>query len=168
MFKPSGDSDPDLSCLDYVVILEEISKAVPDWRLVLAVHKTLGLKRFLGSGLMDRKENQLPPLGMAAFALGVAACALEQGLRAVHKKEWQRRSAMKIEAVRLAIAEGLAELETARLQMYRAAFLEDRGKSSLEESAAAGAFARELAVKATSMISLARSKPRFNLGKLKP
>ncbi|MGB8951455.1 MAG: acyl-CoA dehydrogenase family protein [Candidatus Aminicenantales bacterium] len=90
-------------------------------------------------------------VSIAAFALGIAAGALEASLKYAKERVQFEQPIANFQAIQWMLADGFTELEAARLLTYRAAFLEDQGKKIPKESAMAKLFASELAVKASSM-----------------
>jgi alkylation response protein AidB-like acyl-CoA dehydrogenase len=90
-------------------------------------------------------------VSIAAFALGIAAGALDTALKYSKERVQFNQPISQFQAIQWMLADGFTELEAARLLTFRAAFLEDRGKKIPKESAMAKLFASELAVKASSM-----------------
>jgi hypothetical protein len=89
-------------------------------------------------------------VSIAAFALGIAAGALDTALKYSKERVQFNQPISQFQAIQWMLADGFTELEAARLLTFRAAFLEDRGKKIPKESAMAKLFASELAVKASS------------------
>ncbi|MBD3413918.1 MAG: acyl-CoA dehydrogenase [Candidatus Aminicenantes bacterium] len=89
-------------------------------------------------------------VSIAAFSLGIAAGALEAGLKYSKQREQFNQPISDFQAIQWMLADGFTELDAARLLTYRAAFLEDEGKSIPKESAMAKLYASELAVRASS------------------
>jgi hypothetical protein len=89
-------------------------------------------------------------VSIAAFALGIAAGALESSLKYAKERVQFDQPIANFQAIQWMLADGFTELEAARLLTYRAACLEDQGKKIPKESAMAKLFASELAVKASS------------------
>jgi alkylation response protein AidB-like acyl-CoA dehydrogenase len=90
-------------------------------------------------------------VSIAAFALGIAAGALETALKYSKERVQFNQPISQFQAIQWMLADGFTELEAARLLTFRAAFLEDGGKKIPKESAMAKLYASELAVKASSM-----------------
>ncbi len=90
-------------------------------------------------------------VSIAAFALGIAAGALDTALKYSKERVQFNQPISQFQAIQWMLADGFTELEAARLLTFRAAFLQDRGKKIPKESAMAKLFASELAVKASSM-----------------
>jgi len=90
-------------------------------------------------------------VSIAGFSLGVAAGALEASLKYAKERVQFNQPIANFQAIQWMLADGFTELEAARLLTYKAAFLEDKGKKIVKESAMAKLFASELAVKASSM-----------------
>jgi alkylation response protein AidB-like acyl-CoA dehydrogenase len=88
-------------------------------------------------------------VSIAAFALGIAAGALDTALKYSKERVQFNQPISQFQAIQWMLADGFTELEAARLLTFRAAFLEDRGKKIPKESAMAKLFASELAVKAS-------------------
>jgi alkylation response protein AidB-like acyl-CoA dehydrogenase len=89
-------------------------------------------------------------VSIAGFSLGIAAGALEAGLKFSREREQFNRPISSFQAIQWMLADGFTELDAARLLTYRAAFLEDLGKKIPKESAMAKLFASELAVKVSN------------------
>jgi alkylation response protein AidB-like acyl-CoA dehydrogenase len=89
-------------------------------------------------------------VSIAAFALGIAAGALDTALKYSKERVQFNQPISQFQAIQWMLADGFTELEAARLLTFRAAFLQDRGKKIPKESAMAKLFASELAVKASS------------------
>jgi alkylation response protein AidB-like acyl-CoA dehydrogenase len=90
-------------------------------------------------------------ISIAGFSLGIAAGALEAGLKYSKERVQFGQPISNFQAIQWMLADGFTELEAARLLTYRAAFLEDQGKKIPKESAMAKLFASELAVKSSSV-----------------
>ena len=89
-------------------------------------------------------------VSIAGFSLGVAAGALEASLKYAKERVQFNQPIANFQAIQWMLADGFTELEAARLLTYKAAFLEDKGKKIVKESAMAKLFSSELAVKASS------------------
>lgn len=89
-------------------------------------------------------------VSIAAFALGIAAGALETALKYSKERVQFNQPISQFQAIQWMLADGFTELEAARLLTFRAAFLEDQGKKIPKESAMAKLFASELAVKVSN------------------
>jgi alkylation response protein AidB-like acyl-CoA dehydrogenase len=89
-------------------------------------------------------------ISIAAFALGIAAGALEVALKYSKERIQFDQPISNFQAIQWMLADGYTELDAARLLTYRAAFLEDKGKRVPKESAMAKLYASELAVRASS------------------
>lgn len=88
-------------------------------------------------------------VSIAGFSLGIAAGALDASLKYAKERVQFDQPIANFQAIQWMLADGYTELEAARLLTYRAAFLEDQGKTIPKESAMAKLFASELAVKAS-------------------
>jgi len=89
-------------------------------------------------------------VSIAAFALGVAAGALETALKYSKERVQFNQPISQLQAIQWMLADGFTELEAARLLTFRAAFLEDQGKKIPKESAMAKLYASELAVRVSN------------------
>jgi alkylation response protein AidB-like acyl-CoA dehydrogenase len=89
-------------------------------------------------------------VSIAGFSLGVAAGALEASLKYAKERVQFNQPIANFQAIQWMLADGFTELEAARLLTYKAAFLEDKGKRIIKESAMAKLFSSELAVKVSS------------------
>ena len=90
-------------------------------------------------------------MGIAAQALGIAQAALEEAVRYAKQRRQFGVPIAKHQAVQMMIADMATEVDAARLMVYRAAFLRDRGKPFSQASAMAKLYASETASKVTDM-----------------
>lgn len=89
-------------------------------------------------------------VSIAAFALGIAAGALEAALKYSKERRQFEQPISQFQAIQWMLADGFTQLEAARLLTFRAAFLEDQGRKVPKESAMAKLYASELAVNASN------------------
>jgi len=89
-------------------------------------------------------------VSIAAFALGIAAGALETALKYSKERVQFNQPISQFQAIQWMLADGFTDLEAARLLTFRAAFLEDEGKKIPMESAMAKLYASELAVRVSN------------------
>ena len=90
-------------------------------------------------------------VSIAGFSLGIACGALEASRKYAKERVQFNKPIADFQAIQWMLADGFTELEAARLLTYKAAFLEDKGKRIVKESAMAKLFASELAVRVSSM-----------------
>jgi alkylation response protein AidB-like acyl-CoA dehydrogenase len=90
-------------------------------------------------------------MGIAAQALGIAQAAFEDAVRYAKQRRQFGVPIAKHQAVQMMIADMATEVDAARLMVYRAAFLRDRGKPFSQASAMAKLYASETASKVTDM-----------------
>ena len=90
-------------------------------------------------------------MGIAAQALGIAQASLEEAVRYAKQRRQFGVPIAKHQAVQMMIADMATEIDAARLMVYRAAFLRDRGKPFSQASAMAKLYASETASKVTDM-----------------
>jgi len=90
-------------------------------------------------------------MGIAAQALGIAQAALEEAVRYAKQRRQFGVPIAKHQAVQMMIADMATQVDAARLMVYRAAFLRDRGKPFSQASAMAKLYASETASKVTDM-----------------
>lgn len=87
-------------------------------------------------------------LGVAAGALGVAQACLDASIDfARHRRQFGKRIG-DFEMIQSSIAEMAADVDAARLLVYRAAWLKDQGQAASRETSIAKFFATEAAVRA--------------------
>jgi butyryl-CoA dehydrogenase len=90
-------------------------------------------------------------VGIAAQALGIAQAALEEAVRYARQRRQFGVPIAKHQAVQMMIADMATQVEAARLMVYRAAVLRDRGRPFSQASAMAKLYASEVASKVTDM-----------------
>ncbi len=97
-------------------------------------------------GVMDTLDRGRTAVG--AMSVGIARGALEDSLEYANQREQFGRPIGKFQAIRFMIADMATEIDAARLLVYRAAFLEDKGLAFSKESSMAKLFASEIAMRA--------------------
>ncbi|HLF64597.1 MAG TPA: acyl-CoA dehydrogenase [Saprospiraceae bacterium] len=88
-------------------------------------------------------------IGIAAQALGIAAGAYERALAYAKERETFGSPIYKHQAIAFKLADMATEIEAARLLVYRAAWLKDRGKDYSLASSMAKVFASDVAMRVT-------------------
>ncbi len=99
-------------------------------------------------GVMDTLDRGRTAVG--AMSVGIARGALEDSLEYANQRQQFGRPIGKFQAIRWMIADMATETDAARLLVYRAAYLEDKGLSFSKESAMAKLYASEIAMKAAN------------------
>jgi butyryl-CoA dehydrogenase len=89
-------------------------------------------------------------IGIAAQAVGIARAAYEVALRYAQEREAFGRPIAEFQAIQHKLADMSMEIDAARLLVYRAAWLKDRGRRHTEEGAKAKLFASEVARRQTA------------------
>ena len=89
-------------------------------------------------------------IGIGAMALGLAQAAYEASARYATERQQFGRPIGAFQGVAFMIADMATEIDAARLMVYRAAWLKDRGRRYSTESAMAKLFASEVASRATN------------------
>lgn len=89
-------------------------------------------------------------LGVAAGAVGVGQACLDACLDFARNRRQFGQRIGDFQMIQAAIAEMVADLDAARLLVYRAAWLKDQGRPSTQETSIAKFFATEAAVRAAS------------------
>ncbi len=89
-------------------------------------------------------------LSCAAGALGVAGGCLDHAIKYSNERTQFGQPISKFQMIQAQIAEMVAEHEAAKLLVYQAAFLKDRGKPNQMQTSIAKYFASEVAVKAAN------------------
>ncbi len=103
-------------------------------------------KGFIGAmGILDRGRTAI-----GALAVGLAQAALDECIDYSKQREQFGKPISKFQAIQWKIANMATEIEAARLLVYRAADMEDRGLSFGKEASMAKLFASETAVKAAT------------------
>lgn len=87
-------------------------------------------------------------IGMACFCLGIAKASLDEALKYATTRQAFGASIATFEEVSFKIAEMKAEVDTAELLIYRAAWLHDQGHDVSAEASAAKLYASEVARRA--------------------
>ena len=90
-------------------------------------------------------------LGIAAQAAGIAGAALEESIRYAKQRKQFGRPIKDHQAIQTMIADMAVQVDSARLMIYRAALLKDRGLSFSKEAAMAKLLASETACRVTDM-----------------
>jgi len=89
-------------------------------------------------------------IGIAAQALGIARAALEASVRYAQEREQFNQPIARFQAIQFMISDMATEIDAARLLIYRAAYLKDKGVRYSVESAMAKLFASEAAMRVTT------------------
>lgn len=88
-------------------------------------------------------------IGIAAQALGIAAGAYELALKYAQERQAFGKPIFQHQAIAFKLADMATEIEAARLLVYRAAYLKDKGLDYSTASAMAKLYASEIAMKHT-------------------
>lgn len=88
-------------------------------------------------------------MGIAAQAVGIAQAALEEAVLYARQRHQFGRPIEKHQAVQMMIADMATQVDAARLMVYRAAALKDKGEAFSQASAMAKLFASETASEVT-------------------
>jgi butyryl-CoA dehydrogenase len=102
----------------------------------------------LGIGLAALDTGRI---GIAAQALGIAQAALEDAVRYANQRRQFGVPLARHQAIQMMIADMATQLDAARLLIYRAAWLKDRGEPVTLAAAQAKLFAAEAATKVTDL-----------------
>ena len=89
-------------------------------------------------------------IGIAAQALGIAQAAYDVALRYAQEREAFGRRISEFQAIQHKLVDMSTEIDAARLLVYRAAWLKDRGESVTEAGAKAKLYASEMARRQTA------------------
>jgi len=89
-------------------------------------------------------------IGIAAQALGIARAALEEAIAYSKERKAFGQPISQFQAIQFMLADMATELDAARLLVWRAATLKDRGVRHSAESAMAKLFASEMSERVTS------------------
>jgi butyryl-CoA dehydrogenase len=89
-------------------------------------------------------------IGIAAQALGIAEAALEESIKYSKEREQFGKPIAKFQAIQWMIADMAKEIEAARMLMYHAAYLKDKGLNFTKEAAMAKCYSSEVAMRATT------------------
>jgi butyryl-CoA dehydrogenase len=87
-------------------------------------------------------------IGMACFCLGIAKASLDEALKYATTRRAFGAAIATYEAISFKLAEMKAEIDTAELLIYRAAWLHDQGQDVTLEASAAKLYASEAATRA--------------------
>jgi alkylation response protein AidB-like acyl-CoA dehydrogenase len=93
-------------------------------------------------------------LGVAAGAVGVAQACLDACIAYTTRRRQFGQRIADFEMVQAALADMAADLEAARLLVYRAAWLKDQGQPATKATSIAKLFATEAAMRAASQAVL--------------
>ncbi len=97
-------------------------------------------------GVMDTLDRGRTAVG--AMSVGIARGALEDSLEYANQRQQFGRPIGKFQAIKWMIADMATEIDAARLLVYQAAFLEDKGLPFSKEGAMAKLFASTIAMRA--------------------
>ena len=89
-------------------------------------------------------------LGVAAGAVGVAQACLEACIAFARERRQFGRRIADFQMIQATLADMAADVDAARLLVYRAAWLKDQGMRTTKETSIAKLFATEIAVRAAS------------------
>lgn len=89
-------------------------------------------------------------LGVAAGALGVAQACLDASLTFTRSRRQFGQRIADFQMIQATLADMAADVDAARLLVYRAAWLKQQGRPTTRETSTAKLFATEIAVKAAS------------------
>jgi alkylation response protein AidB-like acyl-CoA dehydrogenase len=84
-------------------------------------------------------------IGIGALAIGLAQSAFEDALRYAQERETFQQPIANYQAIQWMLADAAAEIESARLMVYRAAWIKDQGKPFKQAAAMAKLLATEMA-----------------------
>jgi butyryl-CoA dehydrogenase len=87
-------------------------------------------------------------IGIAAQAVGIARACLEDSLAYAKERQAFGKPIAELQAIQWMLADMATEVDAARLMVWRAATLKDRGEPFTAEAAMAKLFASDIAVKA--------------------
>jgi len=89
-------------------------------------------------------------IGLGAMAVGLARGALEESLRYAKQRRQFGRPIADFGAIQWKLADMATEVDAARLLVYRAAYLRDKGESFARAASEAKLYASEVAMRATT------------------
>ena len=89
-------------------------------------------------------------IGIAALALGIAQASFECALAYSRQRKQFGKPISSFQGIRWKLSDMATEIDAARLLMYRAASLKDRGRRHTKEAAMAKLYASEVAVRAAN------------------
>lgn len=113
-------------------------------RTNLLAGEGMGLK--IGLAALDTGR-----MGIGAQAVGIAQAALEEGVRYARQRQQFGVPIQRHQAIQIMIADMATQVDAARLMVYRAAALKDKGRPFSKESAMAKLFASEAATQVTDL-----------------
>jgi alkylation response protein AidB-like acyl-CoA dehydrogenase len=87
-------------------------------------------------------------IGIGAWAVGIGRAAYEAALSYAQQRVQFGKPIAEFQAIRTMLADAATELEAARLLVYRAAVMQDRGERTTRESSVAKYYAGQAAVRA--------------------
>jgi alkylation response protein AidB-like acyl-CoA dehydrogenase len=103
----------------------------------------------IDSGFVDTaKVLDRGRIGIGAWAIGIGRAAYEAALTYAQQRVQFGKPIAQFQAIRTMLAQAATELEAARLLVYRAAVMQDRGERTTRESSVAKYFAGQAAVHA--------------------
>ncbi|HEV7902784.1 MAG TPA: acyl-CoA dehydrogenase family protein [Pyrinomonadaceae bacterium] len=86
-------------------------------------------------------------ISIAALAVGIAQGAYESALKYSKERQQFGKPISEFQAIQFKLADMATQIDAARLLMYRAAYLKDKGRKVTKESSMAKLYASEISVK---------------------
>src|SRR5213082_147334 len=86
-------------------------------------------------------------ISIAALAVGIAQGAYESALRYSGERQQFGKPIREFQAIQFKLADMATQIDAARLMMYRAAWMKDKGKCTTKESSMAKLYASEVSVR---------------------
>ncbi|HEV2799355.1 MAG TPA: acyl-CoA dehydrogenase [Pyrinomonadaceae bacterium] len=86
-------------------------------------------------------------ISIAALAVGIAQGAYESALKYSKERQQFGKPISEFQAIQFKLSDMATQIDAARLLMYRAAYLKDKGRKVTKESAMAKLYASEISVK---------------------
>jgi alkylation response protein AidB-like acyl-CoA dehydrogenase len=86
-------------------------------------------------------------ISIAALAVGIAQGAYESALKYSKERQQFGKPISEFQAIQFKLADMATQIDAARLLMYRAAYMKDKGKKVTKESSMAKLYASEISVK---------------------
>jgi alkylation response protein AidB-like acyl-CoA dehydrogenase len=103
-----------------------------------------------GEGFLDTlKVLTSGRIGIGALAVGIARGALEDSVKYAKEREQFGKPIGHFQAIQWLLADMVTQIEAARLLVYRAALMKDKGESVTREAAQAKLYASETAMRAS-------------------
>src|SRR5439155_762177 len=160
-----------LGYLEYVTVVEELSRVDGSIGISVAAHNSLCTAHIFNSGTEEQRRRFVVPLAkgekigawsltepeagsddggrisIAALAVGMAQGAYEAALNYSKQRRQFGKAISEFQAIQFKLADMITEIDCARLLTHRAAWMKDQGMQTTAQSSMAKLYSGEVAVR---------------------